>query len=127
MIAAIDDAGLTPGDVDYVNAHATSTRQGDSAEAQALLRVFSDSQPYVSSTKSMTGHALAAAGVHELIFCLAMMEHGFVAPSINVENIDGECGELSLVTEVRERDLNVVLSNSFGFGGTNATLILRRA
>lgn len=127
MIAAIDDAGLAPGDVDYVNAHATSTRQGDSAEALALLRVFSDSQPFVSSTKSMTGHALAAAGVHELIFCLAMMEHGFIAPSVNVECMDGECGELNLVTEAQERDFNVVLSNSFGFGGTNATLILRRA
>jgi 3-oxoacyl-[acyl-carrier-protein] synthase-1 len=127
MVAALDDAGLAPGDVDYVNAHATSTRQGDTAESQALLRVFSASQPLVSSTKSMTGHSLAAAGAHELIFCLAMMEHGFVAPSVNVESIDGECGDLNLVTEAREKDLDVVLSNSFGFGGTNATLILRRA
>jgi len=127
MTAALDDAGLAPGDVDYVNAHATSTRQGDSAEGRALLRVFSSSQPLVSSTKSMTGHSLAAAGAHEMIFCLAMMEHGFVAPSINVESIDGECGDLNLVTEARKRDLEVVLSNSFGFGGTNATLILRRA
>ncbi len=127
MAAALDDAGLAPGDVDYVNAHATSTRQGDAAEGRALRRVFSASQPLVSSTKSMTGHSLAAAGAHEMIFCLAMMEHGFVAPSINVESFDGECGDLNLVTEVREKDLEVVLSNSFGFGGTNATLILRRA
>jgi len=126
MTAALDDAGLTPQDIDYVNAHATSTKHGDCAEGQALLRVFGESQPLVSSTKSMTGHSLAAAGAHELIFCLAMLEHGFVAPSINLETTDPGCGELNLVATPLKRQLDVVLSNSFGFGGTNATLILRR-
>lgn len=126
MNTALDDAGLAPHEIDYVNAHATSTKQGDCAESRALLRVFGESQPLVSSTKSMTGHPLAAAGAQELIFCLAMLEHGFVAPSINIETADGECSDLNLVTEALRRDLDVVLSNSFGFGGTNATLIVRR-
>jgi 3-oxoacyl-[acyl-carrier-protein] synthase-1 len=127
MRAALDDAGLVPADVDYLNAHATSTVHGDRAEARAMARLFGDRQPLVSSTKSMTGHCLGAAGACELVFCLAMLEHDFVAPSINIESVDPECAGLRLATTPRQCHLDVVLSNSFGFGGTNAALVVRRA
>jgi 3-oxoacyl-[acyl-carrier-protein] synthase-1 len=112
--------------IDYVNPHATSTPVGDVKEAEALREVFGADIPPLSATKSMTGHSLGAAGVQEAIYALFMMKHGFIAPSINVETVDPELADLPIVTETREAELNTVLSNSFGFGGTNGTLVLGR-
>jgi 3-oxoacyl-[acyl-carrier-protein] synthase-1 len=126
MQAALDDAGIGSDQVDYVNTHGTSTIQGDVAEVRALQQVFGDRVPAFSSTKSMTGHGIGAAGALELIFCLGMMAKGFIAPSINIETPDPAVEGLPVVTSTQERDLTTVLSNNFGFGGTNATLVLRR-
>lgn len=127
MAAALADAGLEPREVGYVNTHGTSTQDGDVAELRALRRVFGDRVPAFSSTKSMTGHGLGAAGALELVFCASMLEGGFLAPSINVDDPDPEVAGLPLVTETREDGVDVAMSNSFGFGGTNAVLVLRRA
>ncbi|MGX6649088.1 beta-ketoacyl-ACP synthase I [Maricaulaceae bacterium MS644] len=111
--------------IDYVNPHATSTPVGDIREAQAMRDVFGQSKvPPLSATKSMTGHSLGAAGVQEAIYSLLMMRGGFIAPSLNIDTIDPEVGELPVVTQTRDAELNTVLSNSFGFGGTNGTLVL---
>ena len=112
--------------VDYINAHGTSTPVGDVTEVEAVRRVFGDDHPPISSTKSMTGHSLGATGVHEAIYCLLMMEGGFIAPSINVNELDPALRPEEIVTEMRKADLDTVLSNSFGFGGTNATLVMSK-
>ncbi|MCH8490143.1 MAG: beta-ketoacyl-ACP synthase I [Oceanicaulis sp.] len=112
--------------IDYINPHATSTPVGDIKEAEALREVFGKSVPALSGTKSMSGHSLGAAGVQEAIYCLLMMKHGFIAPSINVDNVDPELADLPIVTKTRETELSTILSNSFGFGGTNGTLIMGR-
>ncbi len=112
--------------VDYINAHGTSTPVGDVTEVEAVRRVFGDDHPPISATKSMTGHALGAAGVHETIYSILMMEGGFIAPSINVTELDPALRPEEIVTETRDADLDTVLSNSFGFGGTNATLALSK-
>ena len=112
--------------IDYVNPHATSTPVGDVKEAEALRAVFGADIPPLSATKSMTGHSLGAAGVQEAIYSLLMMKHGFIAPSINVDTVDPELADLPIVTEAREAKLDTILSNSFGFGGTNGTLVLGR-
>jgi len=124
MRMALDQArGRT---IDYINPHATSTPVGDIKEAEALREVFGKSIPALSGTKSMSGHSLGAAGVQEAIYCLLMMKHGFIAPSINVDNVDPELADLPIVTETRKAELSTILSNSFGFGGTNGTLIMGR-
>ncbi len=123
---ALKNGALEPRSVDYVNCHATSTVQGDVAEVRALQRVFGPTPPPFSSTKSMTGHGLGAAGALELIYCIAMLEHEFIAPSINVKTPDAEVEGLALVTESREATLETIVSNNFGFGGTNASLAIRR-
>ncbi len=112
--------------IDYVNPHATSTPVGDVKEAEAMREVFGADIPPLSATKSMTGHSLGAAGVQEAIYSLLMMKHGFIAPSINVDTVDPELADLPIVTETREAKLDTILSNSFGFGGTNGTLVLGR-
>ena len=113
--------------IDYINAHGTSTPVGDIRELQAMREVFGERMPPVSSTKSLTGHALGAAGVHEAIYSLLMMHGGFIAASANIEQIDPEASEMPVVRErVDEANLEHVMSNSFGFGGANATLVLRR-
>ena len=112
--------------IDYVNPHATSTPVGDVKEAEALRAVFGADIPPLSATKSMTGHSLGAAGVQEAIYSLLMMKHGFIAPSINVDTVDPALADLPIVTEAREAELDTLLSNSFGFGGTNGTLVLGR-
>jgi len=112
--------------IDYINPHATSTPVGDIKEAEALRAVFGQTIPALSGTKSMSGHSLGAAGVQEAIYCLLMMKHGFIAPSINVENVDPELADLPIVTKTQQAELNTILSNSFGFGGTNGTLIMGR-
>lgn len=125
---ALSVAGIeNPSDIDYINAHGTSTPAGDITELKALAEVFGDQLPPVSSTKSLTGHSLGAAGVQEAIYSLLMLESGFVAGTANVENLDPEAQGKSVVTACQENvTLNRVLSNSFGFGGTNATLIFQR-
>lgn len=112
--------------IDYLNTHGTSTPVGDVKELEAIQQVFGGRSPAISATKAMTGHALGAAGVHEAIYSLLMLENGFIAPSVNVENLDEKAAGLDIVTEPRQAQLNTVMSNSFGFGGTNATLVLRR-
>ncbi|GKW37674.1 MULTISPECIES: beta-ketoacyl-ACP synthase I [Pectobacterium] len=112
--------------IDYLNSHGTSTPVGDVKELGAIREVFGDNSPAISATKAMTGHSLGAAGVQEAIYSLLMLEHGFVAPSINVENLDEQAAGLNIVTEPTERKLTTVMSNSFGFGGTNATLVMRK-
>ncbi|MEP7345702.1 MAG: beta-ketoacyl synthase N-terminal-like domain-containing protein [Gemmatimonadaceae bacterium] len=126
MQMAIDDAKVEREDIDYVNAHATSTVAGDDAEVRALRRVFGARVPSFSSTKSMTGHAMAAAGVHELIYCIGMLEQGFLAPSINIDRLDPAFEGLPLIQVTMDRTATTVLTNSFGFGGTNASIVLRR-
>jgi len=126
MQAAMADAGIAPAEVDYVNTHGTSTIHGDVAEVKAMRQVFGDDVPPFSSTKSMTGHGIGAAGGLEMIFCLGMMDKGFVAPSINIETPDPAIEGLPVVTETRDQELETVMSNNFGFGGTNATTVIRR-
>ncbi|CAK2006733.1 beta-ketoacyl-ACP synthase I [Vibrio crassostreae] len=116
--------------VDYVNTHGTSTPVGDVKELGAIQEVFSQgnggNSPAISATKAMTGHALGAAGVHEAIYSTLMLDNGFIAPSINVSNLDEAAAGLDIVTEAREQELTTVMSNSFGFGGTNATLVIKK-
>ncbi len=116
--------------IDYVNTHGTSTPVGDVKELGAIQEVFGKDSggkcPAISATKAMTGHALGAAGVHEAIYSTLMLEHGFIAPSINVETLDPAAEGLDIVTETREQELTTVMSNSFGFGGTNATLVIKK-
>ena len=114
------------GEIDYINTHGTSTPVGDVAELRAMRAVFGDAVPPFSSTKSLTGHSLGATSVHEAIFCLLMLQRGFIAGSVNVDNVDPEAADLPLVRETRDAGLRTALSNSFGFGGTNASLVLRR-
>lgn len=112
--------------IDYLNSHGTSTPVGDVKELGAIREVFGDNSPAISATKAMTGHSLGAAGVQEAIYSLLMLEHGFVAPSINIEEMDEQAAGLNIVTETLDRELTTVMSNSFGFGGTNATLVMRK-
>ena len=125
MRMAIQSLGNTP--VDYINTHGTSTPIGDVAELKAIKEVFGADLPRINSTKSLTGHALGAAGVNEAIYSLLMLEHGFVAASANIDELDPEAAGMPIVRE-REDDveLNCVVSNSFGFGGTNASLAFKR-
>lgn len=116
----------TDSEIEYINTHGTSTPVGDVKELGAIKQLFADKVPTFGSTKSLTGHALGAAGVHEAIYSLLMMENGFIAPSINVEEVDEEAKGMPLVTETTERQLTTLMSNSFGFGGTNATLIFKK-
>ena len=113
--------------IDYINAHGTSTPVGDLAEMRAIRKVFGRQMPPISSTKSLSGHALGAAGVHEAIYCMLMMRENFIAGSANIDNLDPELTDMPVLREARSGvNLNTVMSNSFGFGGTNATLVLRR-
>ena len=112
--------------IDYLNSNGTSTPVGDVKELAAIREVFGDKSPAISATKAMTGHSLGAAGVQEAIYSLLMLEHGFIAPSINIEELDEQAAGLNIVTETTDRELTTVMSNSFGFGGTNATLVMRK-
>ncbi|HHE6470327.1 TPA: beta-ketoacyl-ACP synthase I [Providencia rettgeri] len=112
--------------IDYINTHGTSTPVGDTKELEAIQEVFGTNSPAISATKAMSGHSLGAAGVHEAIYSLLMLEHGFIAPSINVENLDEKAAGLNIVTKPTEQALETVMSNSFGFGGTNATLVMSK-
>ena len=112
--------------VDYINAHGTSTPAGDITELNAIKNVFGSEIPMISSTKSLSGHSLGAAGVHESIYSLIMLENGFVAGSANIQNLDEEAKNFPIIQKNKSHDLTRVLSNSFGFGGTNATLIFEK-
>ena len=125
MIRAMNDAGVAPDDIDYINAHATSTHQGDMFEAMALSRLFSGKHALISSTKSMTGHECWMAGASEVVYSTLMMQHHFVAPNINFENPDEYSEPLNITAKTVETEIKTVLSNSFGFGGTNSALILK--
>lgn len=126
MERALEDAGMAPEDIQYVNAHATSTLQGDAMEALAIKKVFGLNGVPVSSTKSMTGHECWMSGASEIIYTILMMQGGFIAPNINFEQPDQYSEGLNIVTHTLERKLDVCLSNSFGFGGTNSALIIKK-
>lgn len=126
MQRALDDAKMTADAIDYVNAHATSTKQGDEEEAKALTRLFGNSRTWISSTKSMTGHECWMAGASEAVYSILMMQNGFVAPNINLEHIAPCAASLRLAQQTIETPIRTVLSNSFGFGGTNSAIILQR-
>jgi 3-oxoacyl-[acyl-carrier-protein] synthase I len=123
---ALKQGGLSPKDIDYINAHATSTPVGDYFEAEALGEVFSGLRTPVSSTKSMTGHECWMAGASEIVYSMLMMENDFIAPNINFENPDDASEKLNIIAETKQQRLDTILSNSFGFGGTNSTLIIKR-
>ena len=114
------------GQVDYINAHGTSTPVGDVAELKAISEVFADNCPSIGSTKSLSGHSLGAAGVHEAIYSLLMMQHNFTALSANIETLDEKAEGLPILVQGKDTGPTTVLSNSFGFGGTNASLVLRK-
>ncbi len=126
MSRAIKDAGVQLDDIDYINAHATSTHQGDMYEAIALDRLFHGQRALISSTKSMTGHECWMAGASEIVYSLIMMHNNFVAPNINLENPDEYSEKINLTPKTVDTEVNTVLSNSFGFGGTNSALVIRK-
>ena len=126
MSRAIKDADIKLSDIDYVNAHATSTHQGDMYEAMALGKLFNEQHALISSTKSMTGHECWMAGASEIVYSIIMMHNNFVAPNINYENPDEYSEPLNIASSTVETEINVVLSNSFGFGGTNSALIIKK-
>ena len=125
MQRALDDAGMSVNEIDYVNAHATSTKQGDEEEAIALTKLFGGKKTWISSTKSMTGHECWMAGASEAVYSILMMQNGFVAPNINLEQIDPAAATLNLAAKTIETPVHTVLSNSFGFGGTNSAIVLK--
>ena len=126
MSRALDAAGMKADDIDYINAHATSTHQGDMYEAIALNRMFEGKHALISSTKGMTGHECWMAGASEAVYSTLMMQHGFVAPNINFEHSDEYSEKLNLATATVDTEVDTVLSNSFGFGGTNSALVIRK-
>lgn len=129
-VKAIDmslrESGLSHNEIDYINAHATSTPVGDAKEAKAIDAVFGQSKPPVSSTKSMTGHECWMSGASEIVYSMLMMQNDFVAPNINFENPDEDSARLNIISKTLEKKIDVFLSNSFGFGGTNSSLIIRK-
>ena len=126
MTRALDMSGVKAEEIDYINAHATSTHQGDMYEAMALNRMFGGKHALISSTKSMTGHECWMAGASEAVYSILMMQNDFVAPNINFEHPDEYSEKLNLAITTVETELNLVLSNSFGFGGTNSALVLKK-
>jgi 3-oxoacyl-[acyl-carrier-protein] synthase-1 len=124
MRLALDQAGGRT--IDYLNPHGTSTPVGDAKEMEAVREVFGSQPPLISSTKSLTGHSLGAAGVQEAIYCLLMLNHGFACESAHIENLDPAFSDLPILRQRVERELDTAMSNSFGFGGTNACLVMSR-
>ncbi len=126
MTRALEDAGLSADDIDYVNAHATSTPQGDDLEAKALDELFNGKKALISSTKSMTGHECWMAGASEAVYSIIMMQDNFVAPNINLDEPSEAASQLNLARVTTPKELDIILSNSFGFGGTNSALVIRK-
>lgn len=122
----LKQAQLTPKDIHYINAHATSTPIGDLNEAKAIKSIFGDARPYLSSTKSMTGHEMWMAGASEVVYSLLMMQNGFIAPNINLNTPDDEVKDINFAYETVKTEFDTFLSNSFGFGGTNSSIIVRK-
>lgn len=123
---ALKQANVQVSDIEYINAHATSTIAGDLSEGKAILEVFGESKPYISSTKSMTGHEMWMAGASEIVYSVLMMQNDFIAPNINLENPEEELKELNFAYQTVEKNFNTFLSNSFGFGGTNSSIIIKK-
>ncbi len=123
---ALKESGLQAKDIGYINAHATSTPAGDASEARAIAAVFGNARTPVSSTKSMTGHECWMAGASEIVYSMLMMQHDFIAPNINFENPDEDSAKLNIVANTINKNFNIFLSNSFGFGGTNSSLVVRK-
>ncbi len=126
MRKALAQANLPASAIQYINAHATSTPVGDANEAQAIDEVFGETRPFVSSTKSMTGHECWMAGASEIVYSTLMMNNGFIAPNLNFDTPDEHSAKLNIVTETKNQDFDVYLSNSFGFGGTNSAMIVKK-
>lgn len=126
LIMCLKDANIKPDEVDYINAHATSTPQGDASEAQAINAVFGAYKPLVSSTKSMTGHECWMAGASEIVYSMVMLQNSFVAPNINFENPDEYSAKLNIAQTTKQKNIDLFLSNSFGFGGTNSSLVVKK-
>ncbi len=126
LINSLKDANISPDKIDYINAHATSTPVGDAAEAQAIAQAFGKYKTPVSSTKSMTGHEMWMGGASEVIYSLLMMHHGFIAPNINFEKPDKHSEHINVINKPTPAEINTFLSNSFGFGGTNSTIIVKK-
>lgn len=122
----LEKANVLPCEVDYINTHGTSTPIGDIAELKAIQNTFGKEIPTISSTKSMTGHPIAAAGALESIFCMGMLEDQFVAPTINLDNTDKVCVDYPIASETLDKKINIIMSNNFGFGGTNASLLFKK-
>jgi 3-oxoacyl-[acyl-carrier-protein] synthase-1 len=125
LAMALKLAELSPESIGYINAHATSTPQGDASEAQAIYNIFGENKTPVSSTKSMTGHECWMAGSSEIVYSMLMMKHGFIAPNINFNEPDEFSAKINIVPSTIYENFNVFLSNSFGFGGTNSTIIVK--
>jgi 3-oxoacyl-[acyl-carrier-protein] synthase I len=123
---AMNHAGMKEQDIDYINAHATGTLAGDKTESQAIHKIFGTSRPFISSTKSMTGHECWMAGASEIVYSLLMMHNSFIAPNINFDNPDEDSARLNIVAETKQAHINTFLSNSFGFGGTNSSIIITK-
>jgi len=126
ILNSIKDAGISPDEIEYINAHATSTQIGDMNEASAIGSIFEKTKPYVSSTKSMTGHEMWMAGASEIVYSTLMMQNNFIAPNINLEEPDDVTVKLNIARTTINKSFNTFLSNSFGFGGTNSALIVRK-
>ena len=126
MKKAIMEAKINIPEIDYINAHATSTPIGDTNEAKAIYKVFGENRPYVSSTKSMTGHECWMAGSSEVIYSIIMIHNNFIAPNINLKNPDEDALKLNLVNKTLNKKFDIFLSNSFGFGGTNSALVVKK-
>jgi 3-oxoacyl-[acyl-carrier-protein] synthase-1 len=127
MKRALDDAGILPSDIDYVNAHGTSTPIGDVEEAKALTQLFgANNKPYISSTKSMTGHEMWMAGASEIVYSMLMMQNNFVAANLNFEEPDEASANINIPSERVDVEFDTFLSNSFGFGGTNSSLVVKK-
>lgn len=126
LVSALKDAGVTPADIEYINAHATSTPVGDYNEGKAILEIFGEDGPWVSSTKSLTGHEMWMAGASEIIYSLLMQQGGFIAGTRNFTRADEGLEQLKVSAERIEKDFDLFVSNSFGFGGTNSALVVRR-
>ena len=112
--------------IDYINAHGTSTPVGDNAELSAVKKVFGENSPYISSTKSLTGHSLGAAGVQEAIYSIIMMNNDFMCKSAHINDLDEQAKDMNVLTKRKDVSFNIAMSNSFGFGGTNASLVFER-
>ncbi len=126
LAMSVEDAGIQADAIDYINAHATSTPIGDASEAKAIDDVCGDAKPYVTSTKAMTGHECWMAGASEIVYSTLMMNHNFIAPNINFTTPDEDSAKLNIAGERIETDMNIFLSNSFGFGGTNSSLVIKK-